>query len=71
MKTFPLLLNEPPPLSDEAATQLLDFLHELINGFENYYAPQLLRAAQEQALDRSQPDLFAEDHQGLDDDVSS
>ena len=69
MKTFPLLLNDPPPLSDEAATQLLDFLYELITAFENYYAPQLRRYAQEQTVDRSQPDLFADDNRGFDDDV--
>jgi hypothetical protein len=59
MHPFPLVVNEPPALSDEAAAQLLDLLYELTTAFENYYANQLRRYAQE--IDRSQPDLF-DDH---------
>ena len=33
-----LTLHQPPPLSDEAAVHMLDFLHELATAFENYYA---------------------------------
>jgi hypothetical protein len=44
-------MNEPgpsirlakPELSDEAAAQLLDFLYELVTGFENAYFDQLHR----------------------------
>ena len=44
-------MNEPDPslwlakpqLSDEAAAQLLNFLHELLTGFENAYFDQLHR----------------------------
>jgi hypothetical protein len=44
-------MNEPGPtlwlaksdLSDEAAAQLLDFLHELLTAFENAYFDQLHR----------------------------
>ena len=44
-------MNEPgpslwlakPELSDEAAAQLLDFLYELLTGFENAYFDQLHR----------------------------
>ena len=44
-------MNEPghslwlakPELSDEAAAQLLEFLHELLTGFENAYFNQLHR----------------------------
>ena len=43
-------------LSDEAATQLLDLLYALTSEFENHYANQLRRYAQQ--IDRSQPDLF-------------
>ena len=32
-----------PELSDEAAAQLLDFLYELVTGFENAYFDQLHR----------------------------
>ena len=70
MHPFPLVLNEPPPLSDEAAAQLLDLLYELTTAFENHYANQLRRYAQE--IDRSQPDLF-EDHdreQDFDDELT-
>ncbi len=70
MHPFPLVLNEPPALSDEAAAQLLDLLYELTSAFENHYANQLRRYAQDN--DRSQPDLF-EDHdhqQGFDDDLT-
>lgn len=60
MHPFPLSLNEPPRLSDEAATQLLDLLYELTTAFENHYANQLRRYAQEHDSDRWQPDLFDE-----------
>ena len=56
MHPFPLVLNDPPALSDEAAVQLLDLLNELTTAFENHYANQLRRYAQE--IDRLQPDLF-------------
>ena len=44
-------MNEPEPslwlakpeLSDKAAAQILDFLYELITGFENAYYDQLHR----------------------------
>ena len=38
----PLWLTKPQ-LSDEAAAQLLNFLHELLAGFENAYFDQLHR----------------------------
>ena len=52
-------MNEPEPslwlakpeLSDETAAQLLDFLYELITGFENAYYDQLHRYA---SFDHSQ-----------------
>ena len=44
-------MNEPgpsiwlakPELSDESAAQMLDFLYELVTGFENAYFDQLHR----------------------------
>jgi hypothetical protein len=51
-----LLFVDPPDLSDETATEMLDFLYELTTAFENHYAAQLWRHYQE--VDRSQPDLF-------------
>ena len=56
MSEIPLILNDPPELSDEAASQLLDLLYELTTAFENHYAAQLRRYYQK--ADRSQQDLF-------------
>ena len=50
------LFVDPPDLSDETASEILDFLYELTTAFENHYAAQLRRYYQEG--DRSQPDLF-------------
>ncbi|MCF6355956.1 MAG: hypothetical protein L3J26_12790 [Candidatus Polarisedimenticolaceae bacterium] len=38
-----LMFIEPPLLTDEAASKMLDFLYELINAFENHYGNQLRR----------------------------
>ena len=38
-----LLFVDPPDLSDETASEMLDFLYELTTAFENHYAAQLLR----------------------------
>ncbi len=50
------LFAELPELSDEMASAILDFLHELSTAFENHYANQLRRY--HQPCDASQPDLF-------------
>jgi hypothetical protein len=50
------MLADPPRLSDEAAAEMLDFLYELINAFENHYRDQLQRY--DQTLQPPQPDLF-------------
>lgn len=39
------LICLPMELSDEAATQLLDFLYQLAEALERHYAGQLLRYA--------------------------
>ncbi len=53
----PLLeINQPPELSDEAAVQMLDFLHELATAFENRYAAQLRRHYEPDVPPH--PDLF-------------
>lgn len=39
------ILCLPMELSDEAAAQLLDFLHQLAEALERHYAGQLLRYA--------------------------
>ena len=51
-----LLFVDPPDLSDETASEILDFLYELTTAFENHYAAQLRRYYQK--CDRSQQDLF-------------
>ena len=38
-----------PGLSDEAATQVLDFLYDLVADFESAYAGQILRNRQAEA----------------------
>jgi hypothetical protein len=47
-----------PELSDQAAAQLLDFLYELVTGFENAYFDQLHRyyATAESPADNLPPD---------------
>ena len=40
---YPPPVRLPKELSDEAAAKLLDFLHDLADAFENYYAGQLHR----------------------------
>ena len=43
MNLHSLMFVDPPSLSDEAASEMLDFLYELINAFENQYRDQLQR----------------------------
>ena len=56
MNPHPLMLADPPSLSDEAASEMRDFLYEFINAFENHYRVQLQR--QYQRNQPPQPDLF-------------
>lgn len=51
-----LMLANPPELSDEVASEMLDFLYEFINAFENQYSSQLRRYYQ--SSEPSVPDLF-------------
>ena len=51
-----LMLADPPELSDEAASEMLDFLYELVNAFENQYGNQL--RCYQQPIELPQPDLF-------------
>ena len=39
----PMLLVDPPDVSDEAASEILNFLYELVNAVEDHYANQLRR----------------------------
>jgi hypothetical protein len=56
MNRLPLVLTEPPELSDEGAAQCLDFLYELTLAFEKHYGDQL-RRYHEQTVP-PHPDLF-------------
>ena len=56
MNRSPLILNNPPELSDEAASQLLAMLYELATAVENHYFLQL-RRYHEPAMP-PQPELF-------------
>jgi len=49
------LFLDPPDLSDQAATEMLDFLYEFTTAFECQYAAQLRRYYQE--LEQPQLDL--------------
>ena len=51
-----LMLANPPELADEVAAEMLDFLYELINAFENQYSNQLRRY--HQSSGPPEPDLF-------------
>ena len=49
MPTPPSLMpTELPPLSDSAAVEILDFLHELVVRFEAHYFGQLHRFHEQQ-----------------------
>jgi len=41
MNRSSLILAEPPQLSDQSASDVLDFLYLMIEAFENQYSPQL------------------------------
>ncbi len=58
-----LILADPPELSDEAASEMLDFLYGFITAFENHYATQLRRY--HQPIEPPEPDLF----EGFDDEI--
>ena len=58
MRPQSLMLADPPELTDEGASEILDFLYELTDAFENQYAAQLRRYYQ--SSEPPQPDLFDE-----------
>ena len=58
MNTPSLMLVESPELDDETASEMLDFLYQLVNAFENQYGNQLRR--HQQSAELPQPDLFDE-----------
>ena len=53
-----LMLIESPELDDETAKEMLDFLYQLINAFENQYRNQL--QGHHQSIELPKPDLFEE-----------
>lgn len=56
MNRLPLMMPDPPLLTDEGAAQCLDFLYQLTAAFEQHYAAQLRRYYEPQAP--VHPDLF-------------
>jgi hypothetical protein len=52
----PMLLVDPPQVSDEVASEILNFLYELVNAFEHHYANQLRRY--HESTEPPQPDPF-------------
>jgi hypothetical protein len=56
MNTPSLMLVDPPELSDETVSEVLDCLYQLATAFENQYANQLRRYYQ--TTEPPQPDLF-------------
>jgi hypothetical protein len=58
MEYVPLCLATAPNLTDDAAAEVIEFLHELTTAMENHYYAQLHR--RQQMLDENQqhPDLF-------------
>lgn len=64
MTTPSLKLADPPELTDESASEMVEFLYQLLDAFENQYAHQLRRFHRPTQL--PQPDLF-EDLDDLDD----
>jgi len=55
MNTPLLMLVDPPELSAESAAEMLDFLYQLLNAFENQYSNQLRQCYQ--SAERTEPDL--------------
>ncbi len=59
MNTLSLLFLDPPDLSDEAASQMLDFLYDITAAFESQYIAQVIRYHQtREDGEQPQPDLF-------------
>ena len=66
MDTPSLILADPPELSAETASEMLDFLYQLVTAFENQYANQLRQyqhSAEPPESDR------CEDFKGFDDEL--
>jgi hypothetical protein len=61
MDQQPHMPIEPPTLTDEAASQLLEFLYDLLTAFENHYGHQLRRYQEPDEL--PQYDLFDNDEE--------
>ncbi len=59
MDKLSLLFLDPPALSDEAATQMLDFLYDITATFEEQYMEQVIRCYQmRENYEELQSDLF-------------
>ena len=56
---FALRPSDLPPLSDSAAVEILDFLHELVFRFEAHYAAQIRRCHDQQSDLRAPPPIIS------------
>jgi hypothetical protein len=57
-----LMPADLPPLSDQAAVEILDFLHELVFRFEGQYFGQIHRFHQDRRGRAAQPPKAASSH---------
>lgn len=57
-ENYPPVISLPDELSDEAAAKMLEFLYEIAQVFESYYAGQLHRYYHR--IDERQIDLWEE-----------
>ena len=54
-----LILGDAPDLSDQAASEVLELLYQLVNAFEERYGPQLRNYYYQSCESKeTQPDLF-------------
>ena len=56
---FALRPSDLPPLSDSAAVEILDFLHEVMFRFEAHYAAQIRRFHDQQSDWRAPPPIIS------------
>ena len=57
MNDTSLLFVDPPNLSDENAHEMLNFLNDIVNAFEQHYRHQLLRYQPTDQPDNQRPEL--------------
>jgi hypothetical protein len=66
MKRLPLLIEDPPRLTDETAAEMLEFLYLQAHAFEMHYGAQLRRYYQRNEVQQPYP---IEDTDDFDDEL--